>query len=131
MAVDAFSSDSIPAHLITNECIEVYLDHLANDGIIAFHISNRYLNLEPVLANLCSANGLTGYSVHFRDIPGGKARDEQTGESASSWILIARDATSFGTLPDDEAVQPIEPANNERLWTDDYSNILGAFDSRL
>ena len=60
--VDAFSSDAIPVHLITLQALDIYLNNLADDGLLAFHISNRYLDLEPVLGNLAGELGLVGLS---------------------------------------------------------------------
>jgi hypothetical protein len=63
LAIDAFSSDSIPVHLITREAVELYARHIADGGIIAIHISNRFLNLKPVLANIAQATGLAARLV--------------------------------------------------------------------
>jgi hypothetical protein len=85
LIVDAFSSDAIPIHLITVQALDLYLKRVAEDGIIAFHISNRYLDLKPVLGNLGAARGLTviymSDSEHDQDWPG---------KAASSWVLLAR-----------------------------------------
>jgi hypothetical protein len=83
LVVDAFSSDAIPVHLITREALRIYLDNLADDGLLAFHISNRYLDLEPVLANLAQDLGLAGVIQQDED-------DERAGKAASSWVVLAR-----------------------------------------
>jgi SAM-dependent methyltransferase len=83
LVVDAFSSDAIPIHLITRQALAIYLDNLAPDGLLAFHISNRYLDLEPVLGNLAEAAGLVGFIQNDweSDVPG---------KTASSWVILAR-----------------------------------------
>ncbi len=81
--VDAFSSDAIPIHLITREALQLYMKKLTPDGIVVFHISNRYLDLEPVLANLAEAEGLTGGLVLH-----GEEDDPES--CASTWVPIAR-----------------------------------------
>jgi hypothetical protein len=112
LVIDAFSSDAIPIHLITREALKVYLDHVAEDGIICFHISNRYLDLKPVLANLAEKEGLAG--VFEND---NKTRD-YLGKSASTWVMLARKPEYLKKLTDSvqfngeqkllkEALQPL------------------------
>jgi hypothetical protein len=89
LIVDAFSSDAIPIHLITYQALEMYWDKMAENGIIVFHISNRYLNLKPVLGNLVAKytrekSPLFGYYMEDGDGPFGK--------TASTWVVIARDS---------------------------------------
>jgi hypothetical protein len=89
LVVDAFSSDAIPIHLITYQALLMYLEHMQEDGIICFHISNRYLNLRPVLSNLANKyrnekGPLVGYLMEDSD-------DNYTGKAASSWVVLARD----------------------------------------
>jgi SAM-dependent methyltransferase len=81
IVVDAFSSDAIPIHLITRQALQLYLDLLAPDGVIAFHISNRYLDLEYVLANLEKKLGLVG-------IMQSDSSEKEVGKAASSWVLL-------------------------------------------
>lgn len=83
LVIDAFSSDAIPIHLLTREALKIYLDNLADDGLIAFHISNRYLDLEPVLGNLAKDLGLVGFIQ--TDTEGGVP-----GKAASNWVVLAR-----------------------------------------
>jgi hypothetical protein len=84
MVVDAFSSDAIPVHLITNECLKMFLEKMRDDGIVCFHISNRYLDLHPVLANLAVEQGLAG--LHMSD----SREDDWVGKSGSHWVCLAR-----------------------------------------
>ncbi|HZU34593.1 MAG TPA: hypothetical protein VFA18_01720, partial [Gemmataceae bacterium] len=83
LVIDAFSSDAIPIHLITREAMDIYLKNLADDGIVVFHISNRYLDLEPVLGNLAAERGLVGYIEN--DNASGIL-----GKTASSWVVLTR-----------------------------------------
>jgi spermidine synthase len=78
--VDAFTSDAIPIHLITLEALQLYRRKLAPDGIVAFHISNRYLDLEPVLANLAKHEGMVALIEHSRE-------DEDIERTGSTWVM--------------------------------------------
>lgn len=93
MVIDAFSSDAIPVHLITQEALGFYLGMLKQDGVLAFHISNRYLDLRPVLANLAAAHDppLVAYYQNDR-------AEEYVGKSASTWVVIARDEKALSNL---------------------------------
>jgi len=87
LIVDAFSSDAIPIHLINQNALQIYKDKITEDGIIAFHISNRYLNLLPVVANLAEAEGMYGlYMVDLAD----KEEDHLIGKTATTWVVLAR-----------------------------------------
>ncbi len=131
LVVDAFSSDSIPAHLITNECFQLYLSRIKAGGVVAMHISNRFLDLRPALAKLCEANGVVGYSYCFVDIKDDQGFDEKSGETASLWVLIANESSYLEDLHGDPNLSPLRPNPADRLWTDDYSNVLSAFNFRL
>jgi hypothetical protein len=119
--VDAFNSDAIPVHLLTREALELYLQKLSEDGILALHISNRYLNLEPVLGNLADALGLVGLFQFDRDVAG------KPGKTASQWVLLARRKEDLGNLAQDPRWRPIERRPPLGVWTDDYSNVLSVF----
>ncbi len=90
--VDAFSSDAIPVHLITREALQLYLRKLTPDGVIVFHISNRYLALEPVVTNLVEAEGLQGAIVMRRE------DDNGTESNGYTWVPVARHASDLGRL---------------------------------
>jgi hypothetical protein len=92
IVVDAFSSDAIPIHLITLQALDVYLDKLTEDGLLAFHISNRYLDLRPVLANLANERGLA--AVYQSD----DREDYFPGKSASTWVILARKGEYLNNL---------------------------------
>ncbi len=116
LAIDAFSSDSIPLHLITYEALAVYLRHIKPDGIVAFHVSNRFLDLVPVVEALARAHGLA--VTHVRDEP------EEAIANLSDWVLLAKDPARLEREPIGEAAEPIEPRPDWRLWTDDFNNLV-------
>ena len=91
LAVDAFSSDAIPVHLITREALQLYLRHLKPDGIVAFHVSNRFLDLIPVVARL--AKELNVHAVLVSTIP--TTRTRTAFKSRSDWVLVSRDAKAL------------------------------------
>ena len=123
LAIDAFSSDSIPVHLITREAIEVYRRELAPGGIVAVHISNRFLDLKPVLANIGAATGMTVRLV--ADSPA-----EETGASTTDWVLMAENDAPFSDPKLADRVEPLEANPAFSLWTDQFNNLLDVLKSR-
>jgi hypothetical protein len=121
--VDAFSSDAIPIHLLTREAIQMYLEKLAPEGILAIHISNRYLHLEPVLGNVAQELGLAGRVQVDRE-------EDKPGKSSSDWAVLARRETDLGELVNDKRWEPLELKPKLGVWTDDYSNVLSIFNWR-
>jgi hypothetical protein len=117
LAVDAFSSDAIPLHLLTAECGDLYRQHLAPGGLLLFHISNRFLELDPVTRGLASHLGWSA----ARFVSNG---DEATGESSARWVLMTSN-TSFLTRPEVERhVSPWTARDpGPILWTDDFASI--------
>jgi len=115
LAVDAFSSDSIPVHLLTKEAMQLYFRHLKPDGVLAVHISNRYLDLQPVLKGETDALGKTARVVDTED-------DETQDVFGATWVLIISPPTQYDPLEMDGSA-PIEDKRTVRLWTDDYSNL--------
>jgi len=114
---DAFSGDAIPVHLLTKEAFDLYLRHLKPSGILAVHISNQYLDLAPVVAQLASADGLAARWVHTQ-------KDDAHLYSQSDWIVMTRDAAFFARPEISSAVKNIGERPGLRLWTDDYNNLL-------
>jgi hypothetical protein len=115
LAVDAFSSDSIPVHLLTLEAVALYRRHLAEGGIVAVHISNRFLDLEPVLANIAAELGLT--AMLLADSP-----PAASGASRSDWVLLAERAERLAPLA--EHGELLAPRPERTLWTDRHSSLL-------
>jgi SAM-dependent methyltransferase len=125
IVLDAFSSDAIPIHLVTREALGEYLGKLAPGGAIAFHISNRHLDLEPVLARLARDAGLVGRLR--RDRPGA---DRERYHVPADWLVLAREEADLGGLAADERWKPLAERPKVGLWTDDYSNILSILRSK-
>jgi hypothetical protein len=118
LAVDAFSSDAIPVHLLTREALQLYFRHLKPEGILALHISNRYLDLEPVCARGAEDLGKEAMTVEDDGNEAGYM-------SASTWVLLTSQpgwfrATSFYSATMRKAKAPF----HFRAWTDDYSNVF-------
>jgi hypothetical protein len=147
IVVDAFSSDAIPVHLITKEAVELYFEKLAPDGVLAVHISNRHLNLGPVLGNIVRELGLAGLDEYDND-------EGLSGKNSSDWVLLAKNREVFKPLLWRREVSretihingflgltgtPILPVPyarftiwddleddpTQRTWDDDFSNIIG------
>ena len=116
LAVDAFSSESVPVHLLTREAMELYFRHLKPDGILAVNISNRFIDLEPVVDGECRALGKTDRLVDNDD-------DESQDLFAASWMLATSPAKGFDKLIMDGSTG-IQPERRIRFWTDDYSNLF-------
>lgn len=121
--LDAFSSDSLPVHLITREAFELYLRKLSGDGVIAVNVSNRYLDIAPVLGNLAEELHLTG--LHRHD---DKDEDLVPGKYASHWIVMAKQRDRVGALLEDAQWEPIPKSPSLGIWTDNFSNVLSVFD---
>ncbi|NJL91545.1 MAG: fused MFS/spermidine synthase [Coleofasciculaceae cyanobacterium SM2_1_6] len=122
LVMDAFSSDAIPTHLVTLEAMQLYLQKLRKNGIIAVNISNRFINLEPVLAKLAQELGLVSYSQIDRAIT---ALEKEQGKTASHWVIMARNQEYLGSLITDFPWQNMSTSSNSKfqVWTDDFSDI--------
>ena len=123
--VDAYSSDAIPIHLATEEAMKIYKDKLAPQGAVVMHVSNRHLELSSVVVGIAEANDLKSW-VYSED----SGRDDEYIFSTSVVVSRARggrcrQAGVVGQMGLDEADE------NQRVWTDDYSNVLGAVWRRL
>jgi hypothetical protein len=117
LAVDAFSGDAIPVHLLTREAMAIYLQHLRSPrSVIAFHVSNRSIDLRPVVAALASEYHLASLEVYPPTV--------------SDWILLSADAAILGTPALSTAGHSIEMTHPPVLWTDDYSNLYSLLRSR-
>ncbi|MEO5586501.1 MAG: hypothetical protein ABIQ81_02285 [Novosphingobium sp.] len=119
LAVDAFSSDAIPLHLLTDQAFGVYLDALSPRGVVLVHISNRFIELEPVLAAQARQRGLA--AVVRDDVPPANG-----GLTASSWVLMSRDPAQLKRLAELAPAMLLTPLKPPapRAWTDDHASIL-------
>ncbi|MET0441527.1 MAG: fused MFS/spermidine synthase [Casimicrobiaceae bacterium] len=116
LAIDAFSSDAIPVHLITREAVEVYLKHMKPDGVIAFHVTNRYLDLVPVVEGI--AHELDLHTLWISD------DGELPLANSSSWVLVSKDPVRLSDPRLLEAGTNISARRDWRIWTDDFNNLL-------
>ncbi|MCS6291816.1 MAG: fused MFS/spermidine synthase [Nitrospira sp.] len=117
--LDAFTSDAIPVHLLTREAMEMYLRKLAPEGLLVIHISNRYLALEPVLANL-------GESLHLTGLKQFGESDRAALKYAADIVIMAREKEAFGALGKDPRWTPLQQSPTVGLWSDDFSNVVSA-----
>jgi spermidine synthase len=117
LVVDAFSGDAIPLHLLTREAMEVYRRQLAPGGVIAFHVSNSYLELAPEIARLADAEGMQARVVENVAVP---AEDVYR----ATWVLVSPDAEFFEKPGVEGATAEITRRPGLRVWTDDYSSLL-------
>ncbi len=116
LVLDAFSSDAIPIHLLTREALEVYLKHLAPDGVLAIHISNLHFDLRAVTDALAEDAGLQSFTLS--NVPAA----DTPGQKSSDWCLLTRDETFIETGGLRELAAAPQP--RRVLWTDHYSNLL-------
>lgn len=116
LAVDAFSGDSVPVHLITAEAMDVYLKHMKPDGIVAFHLTNRFLWLPPVVENIARAKGLHAVLIH----------DENDNPLLrnTDWVLVARNPAVLGQEMIRSRATPIRGIPGLGVWTDDFNNLF-------
>jgi len=120
IAIDAFNSDAIPIHLLTREAIHLYLTKLSDSGILAFHISNKFLDLKPVLGNLAKNTGLVGL---VRDMPASEM-ELKAQKHPSTWVAMARHKADIYQLAMAYRWEPLRVASKVGIWTDDFSNII-------
>jgi hypothetical protein len=120
IVADAFSSDSIPIHLLTREAVELYLERLEENGILALHISSKYLDLAPVVEAVARDQGLASYlgAEHVLS-----DEDLRAGKFGSEWAILVRRSEYFAPLAADSRWQRLRGDRAIRVWTDDYSNL--------
>ncbi len=140
LLVDAFSSDAIPAHLLTKQAFELYFQRLEDDGLLAVHTSNRYLDLEPVVERLCRELGLACRVMHGQSFNKTEDAAQEYGKFPSTWIAIARNKEALGIIEEDAQQwekedaagrapyygrwRPLTRKDAVGLWTDDYSPMI-------
>jgi SAM-dependent methyltransferase len=122
IVLDAFSSDTIPVHLLTREAMQVYLRHLNAGGVIVLHISNRYMELADVVAAVAAAENLTTF-IRLDDRPQASPPDFKMNAEV---VALARSPQDLGDLSIRPGWHALKAPPGVRAWTDDYSNILGA-----
>jgi hypothetical protein len=120
LVLDAFGADAIPIHLLTREAIQLYLEKLADHGILLFHVSNRYLDLRKVLGNIANDAGLVALVET-------DTTEIQAGKLPSRWIVMARSKEDLGALAVDPRWIPLRGDPSARVWTDDFSSMLTVF----
>ena len=107
----------IPVHLLTKEAIETYSKHLKDEGILALHITNKYLDLAPVVFGSTDLFGFKGVEVT-------SSGDRNMQITASNWVLLTRDGTILNEMKGFDEVVLREPSAHTIIWTDDFSNIF-------
>jgi len=117
LAIDAFSGDSIPVHLITVQAVDEYLRHMKPEGVIAFHVTNRFLDLKPVLLAIAERKKLAYAYVSELNPDGG----------ISDWVLLTRNPAILREPGILESTKPVTPRPDWRVWTDDYNNLVKVF----
>src|SRR5215213_563900 len=120
IVLDAFSSDAVPVHLVTQQALDLYLSKLAEGGILVFHASNRSLNLKPILADLAASRKLI--CIGFDDLQPGSFE----GKDPSQWVVMTRSAPEISNLSINSQWKRLNRTSEGRVWTDDFSNILRA-----
>jgi hypothetical protein len=120
IALDAFSSDAIPVHLLTREALAVYLQRLTPHGLLLFHISNRYLDLRPELGGLAAGRALTCQFEHSLVTPA----QASLRYAESTWVAMARRPEDLGRVAADPRWKPC-PGRARQAWSDDHSSLLG------
>jgi hypothetical protein len=125
--LDAFSSDSIPTHLFTREALNIYRDRLTENGILVIHYSSRYFNLRPVLGSLAKALSPPLIPI-FREDLWLADGERLAGKAPSRWAILFQSWRDSSLLAlSRKGWQPIEVEGDSPPWTDDHSNVLGAF----
>ena len=114
---DAFSGDAIPLHLLTAEAVQLYKRHLAPGGILAFHISNGHVDLEPATVLLARAAGMQIRRIS--NLP-----NDELGEFPATWMLLTENQDFFAQPEVARAAREPLLSKQYRLWTDDYSSLL-------
>ncbi len=123
LAIDAFSGDSVPAHLLTVEALDAYVRHLKPGGVLLFHVTNRYLELAPVVKTVAENRGMSAALVEFQPT----TLEEGDGLlSSADWVLVTHDASIFKLPAIAEHVTDIVPPRGATAWTDDYNNLFRA-----
>ena len=128
LVLDAFSSDAVPLHLLSREAVRIYLDKLKPGGILAFHLSNRHLDLRDAVGRITADLGLA--ALWRLDVNRSPQRLAQVMRRSSEWLIAARSGEHLQHVVRARPAagwQPVEADPALPVWTDDYSNILSVF----
>jgi hypothetical protein len=120
LILDAYSSDSIPVHLLTRQAFALYASRITERGVLAFHVSNRYLNVQRVVAALARDAGFLVVDVMHLPTP----EQEKRAVRASQWIYVTRDEAFVARVTQDERARRITRHDPDLVWSDDFSNLL-------
>lgn len=126
LIVDAFSSDAIPTHLLTKEAMAIFKDKIKPDGMVLMHISNKHMVLAPVVVGVAEANDMVARACDCDD-----GYDDEKHIFGSLVVAVARDDADFGALAKSKDWVEQEADEDEWVWTDDYSNVIGAILRKL
>ena len=121
LVLDAFSGDAVPVHLLTREALALYLRHLKPDGMVAFHLTNRFLDLPPVVRQLADEAGYSAVLVR-------NSAEESQLVLPSSWVLVTRNASVLENATIRAESLPIPARTGARPWTDEYNNLFQVFE---
>ncbi|MCZ7645069.1 MAG: fused MFS/spermidine synthase [Planctomycetota bacterium] len=123
LAVDAFSSDAIPMHLLTRECFDLYWEHLQPDGVLCVHVSNRFLELKPLVEGLALGRGFHALYVDNDE-------DDVIGADPNGWMLVTRNR-AFLEAPEVKRLESKweRPKPMPEPWTDDYASLFSVLKS--
>jgi hypothetical protein len=121
IVLDAFNSDAVPVHLLTREAISLYTSKLATGGMLAFHVSNRSLKLDTVLAALAKHNDSDALILADGQF------DRVRGKDPSEWVVMAQNSPAFDSLAKNPRWLPLEGRAESEAWTDDFTDILSVF----
>jgi hypothetical protein len=124
LVLDAFSSDAVPAHLLTREALRIYLAKLAGGGVLAFHVSSNHVDLEPVLGNLARDAGLVCRAREDRALSPAQKR---AGLRPSHWVILARKPEDLGSLAGDPRWRDVPARQDIGVWTDDHHDLIRVF----
>ena len=121
LVLDAYSSDAIPVHLLTREALGDYVIHLAPHGVLVLHLSNRYFDLEPVVARIVRDRGWAGRmrsDAHLSD------SEQARGRVASDWAVVAREEQDLAPLEGVPHWRPLRRTETAPLWTDNHTSLV-------
>jgi spermidine synthase len=122
LAIDAFSGDSIPMHLLTREAMAIYVRHIKPDGVIVFQATNRFVDIAPVVERLAAAFGME--AVLVSDWPSANSGGAGYWLSGTDQIIVTRNQALLDADPIGSVADPLKERPDFRVWTDDFYNML-------